>query len=118
MDPKVKYLLSLRAIRERANAVREIAEAGKLAHFELREDKLDDVVDFVASVIKVRQDQRNLHRICSKLTPYTPASGTLAQTSTTLSPLMGAGSILKSGGSRASQTSLINGKRKAVMTLR
>ncbi|KAL2172794.1 hypothetical protein VTG60DRAFT_2613 [Thermothelomyces hinnuleus] len=52
MDPKVKYLLSLRAIRERANAVGEIAKAGNLAHFELREDKLDDAVDFVASVIK------------------------------------------------------------------
>ncbi|KAL2164657.1 hypothetical protein VTH06DRAFT_3874 [Thermothelomyces fergusii] len=52
MDPNVQYLLSLRAIRERANAVGEIAKDGKLAHFELREDKLDDVVDFVASVIK------------------------------------------------------------------
>ena len=54
MDPKVKYLLSLRAIRDRAGAVAEIAEAGELAHFEVREDKLDHVVDFVASVIKVR----------------------------------------------------------------
>ncbi|KAH6636431.1 hypothetical protein F5144DRAFT_591600 [Chaetomium tenue] len=52
MDPKVKYLLSLRAIRDRATVVGEIAEAGNLAHFELREDKLDDVVGFVASVIK------------------------------------------------------------------
>ncbi|KAK3357087.1 hypothetical protein B0T25DRAFT_589467 [Lasiosphaeria hispida] len=52
MDPNVKYLLSLRAIRDRANVVGEIAKAGNLAHFELREDKLDDVVNFVASVIK------------------------------------------------------------------
>ncbi|KAH7175969.1 hypothetical protein EDB81DRAFT_771607 [Dactylonectria macrodidyma] len=52
MDPNVKYLLSLRAIRDRANVVGEIAEAGNLAHFKLREDKLGDVVDFVASVIK------------------------------------------------------------------
>jgi hypothetical protein len=57
MDPNVKYLLSLRAIRDRANVVREIAEAGNLAHFDLREDKLDDVVDFVASVIKVRESR-------------------------------------------------------------
>lgn len=53
MDPKVKYLLSLRAIRDRADVVGEIAKAGNLAHFELHEDKMDDVVDFVASVIKV-----------------------------------------------------------------
>ncbi|KAK3324732.1 hypothetical protein B0T19DRAFT_429313 [Cercophora scortea] len=52
MDPKVKYLLSLRAVRDRANAVGEIAKAGNLTHFEVHEDKLDDAVDFVASVIK------------------------------------------------------------------
>ncbi|KAH6856635.1 hypothetical protein B0I37DRAFT_79833 [Chaetomium sp. MPI-CAGE-AT-0009] len=52
MDPEIKYLLSLRAIRDRASVVGEIAKTGNLAHFELREDKLDDVVEFVASVIK------------------------------------------------------------------
>ncbi|KAJ6437861.1 protein kinase domain-containing protein [Purpureocillium lavendulum] len=52
MDSQVKYLLSLRAIRERAKVVGEVAKAGRLSHFEVREDKLDDVVDFVASVIK------------------------------------------------------------------
>ncbi|KAK0727289.1 hypothetical protein B0T26DRAFT_747632 [Lasiosphaeria miniovina] len=52
MDLKVKYLFSLRAIRDRANVVGEIAKAGNLTHFELREDKLDAVVDFVASIIK------------------------------------------------------------------
>ncbi|KAK3687266.1 hypothetical protein B0T22DRAFT_478608 [Podospora appendiculata] len=52
MDPKTKYLLSLRAIRDRANVVGEIAKAGNLTHFEIHEDKLDDAVDFVASVIK------------------------------------------------------------------
>lgn len=55
MDSKVKYLLSLGAIRDRANVVRVIAEGGNLAHFDVREDKLDEVVDFVASVIKVRE---------------------------------------------------------------
>ena len=53
MDLQVKYLLSLRAIRERAKVVGDVAKSGNLSHFELREDKLDDVVDFVASVIKV-----------------------------------------------------------------
>lgn len=53
MDPQVNYLLSLRAVRERATLVGQLAEAGKLAHFDLHEDKLDGVVDFVASVIKV-----------------------------------------------------------------
>jgi hypothetical protein len=53
MDPQVKYLLSLRAIRERAKVVGDVADSGNLRHFELRKDKLDDAVDFVASVIKV-----------------------------------------------------------------
>lgn len=56
MDSEVKYLLSLRAIRERAKIVGDVAKAGNLSHFEVREDKLDEVVDFVASVIKVRID--------------------------------------------------------------
>lgn len=53
MDSQVKYLLSLRSIRERAKLVGDVAKSGNLTHFELREDKLDDAVDFVASVIKV-----------------------------------------------------------------
>ncbi len=53
MESQIKYLLSLRAIRDRANVVAEVAKAGNLSHFELREDKLDDAVDFVALVIKV-----------------------------------------------------------------
>ncbi|KUI57101.1 Protein urg3 [Cytospora mali] len=52
MDSQVKYLLSLRAIRERAKIVGDVAKSGKLSHFDLHEDKLDEVVDFVASVIK------------------------------------------------------------------
>lgn len=53
MDSQAKYLLSLRAIRERAKIVGDVAKAGKLSHFDLHEEKLDEVVDFVASVIKV-----------------------------------------------------------------
>ncbi|SPO06690.1 related to Protein urg3 [Cephalotrichum gorgonifer] len=62
MDPKVKYLLSLQAIRERANVVAEVAKAGNLSHFNLREDKLDEVVDFVASVIKTDEDTHLFQR--------------------------------------------------------
>ncbi|KAF4849075.1 Protein urg3 [Colletotrichum siamense] len=52
MDSQVKYLLSLKAVRDRSKIVGETAKSGKLSHFEVREDKLDEVVDFVASVIK------------------------------------------------------------------
>ncbi|KAI8724888.1 hypothetical protein NCS52_00058600 [Fusarium sp. LHS14.1] len=52
MDSQAKYLLSLRAIRDRATIVGDVAKAGKLSHFDLHEEKLDEVVDFVASVIK------------------------------------------------------------------
>lgn len=53
MDSQVEYLLSLRAIRERAQVVGDVAKSGNLSHFDLQEDRLDDVVDFVASIIKV-----------------------------------------------------------------
>lgn len=54
MDEKVKYLLSLDAVRERAKLVGKAAEAGKLSHFEVHEDRLKDVASFVTTVIKVR----------------------------------------------------------------
>ena len=56
MDPKVKYLLSLGAVRERAKLVEKAAHAGKLRHFDVHEESLSDVADFVSSVIKVRLD--------------------------------------------------------------
>ncbi|ODH35040.1 hypothetical protein ACO22_02992 [Paracoccidioides brasiliensis] len=52
MDPEVKYLLSLRAIRERTKLVEDLARAGKLNHFNLQEERLEKVADFVSSVIK------------------------------------------------------------------
>lgn len=52
MDAQVKYLLSLRAVRERAKIVGEAAKAGKLTHFDVHEHRLDDVADYVTSVIK------------------------------------------------------------------
>lgn len=54
MDPKVTYLLSLGAVRDRAKLVGEAAQSGQLSHFDVHEDRLDDVADLVASVIKVR----------------------------------------------------------------
>jgi hypothetical protein len=53
MDDKIKYLLSLAAVRDRAKVVGEAAEAGKLSHFDVHEERLDEVADFVTSVIKV-----------------------------------------------------------------
>ncbi|KAK2781570.1 hypothetical protein FQN53_000511 [Emmonsiellopsis sp. PD_33] len=63
MNSQVKYLLSLRAIRERAKVVGDVAKAGNLSHFELHEDKMDDVVNFVASVIKRDYGPDNFHLI-------------------------------------------------------
>lgn len=53
MDSDIKYLLSLCAIRERAQIVWRAAEAGELAHFDFHADKLGDVADFVISIIQV-----------------------------------------------------------------
>ncbi|CAA9965668.1 DUF1688 domain-containing protein [Pyrenophora teres f. maculata] len=52
MDDKVKYLLSLRAVRERAKLVGEAADAGKLTHFDVHEEKLGEAADYVAGVVK------------------------------------------------------------------
>ncbi|EXJ89008.1 hypothetical protein A1O3_02072 [Capronia epimyces CBS 606.96] len=51
-DPKVKYLLSLTAVRQRAKVVGDAAQAGQLNHFDLDETRMDEVADFVTSVIK------------------------------------------------------------------
>lgn len=56
MDTKVKYLLSLDAVRERAKLVGKAAQDGKLSHFDVHEERLSDVADFVTSLIKVRRD--------------------------------------------------------------
>ncbi|ORY00313.1 DUF1688 domain-containing protein [Clohesyomyces aquaticus] len=52
MDAEAKYLRSLQAIRERARIVGDAAQAGNLSHFDLHEDRMDDVADFVTSIIK------------------------------------------------------------------
>lgn len=53
MDSTVQYLLSLGSIRDRAKVAGQAAKDGNLNHFDVHEDKLDDVADFVTSVIKV-----------------------------------------------------------------
>jgi hypothetical protein len=51
ISPVADSLLSAAAVRERANEMFKAAEAGKLTHFTLHLDKLDQTADFVAKVI-------------------------------------------------------------------
>ena len=53
MGSNANYLLSLRAIRERAKIVGDAAQANKLNHFNVHDDRMDAVADFVTSVIQV-----------------------------------------------------------------
>ncbi|KAK0271315.1 hypothetical protein LTR91_003577 [Friedmanniomyces endolithicus] len=46
-----EYILSLRAVRERATIVGNAAKAGKLTHFDYHEQKMEDVADFVTTII-------------------------------------------------------------------
>lgn len=48
----VEYVLSSRAVRERATQMFELAERGQLEHFELREDRLRDAARLVADVTR------------------------------------------------------------------
>lgn len=96
MDSKVKYLLSLRAVRERSKIVGDAAQAGGLSHFDVHEDRMDTVADFVTSVIKVCL----LPYLCIKFPQKTPSpnfhsSAITAQTNSTQSPHMAAGNTLK-----------------------
>ena len=50
---EVSYLLSLRSIRERAKIIGEAAQAGKLHHFDIHDERMGEVADFVTSVVKV-----------------------------------------------------------------
>ncbi|EOA81463.1 hypothetical protein ACJQWK_10658 [Exserohilum turcicum] len=63
MDDKVKYLLSLSAVRERSKIVGEAAEAGKLSHFDVHEEQLAEAADFVTSVIKRDYGPDKFHTI-------------------------------------------------------
>ncbi|KAJ2610912.1 hypothetical protein H4S08_003410 [Coemansia sp. RSA 1365] len=48
----VKYLKSLQAVRERSEEVYMRAQRGMLQHFVFSEDKLDEVADYVLSLVK------------------------------------------------------------------
>ncbi|EDU50239.1 DUF1688 domain-containing protein [Pyrenophora tritici-repentis] len=63
MDDKVKYLLSLRAVRERAKLVGEAADAGKLTHFDVHEERLDVAAEYVKRVIERDFGPANYHTI-------------------------------------------------------
>ncbi|KAF7586632.1 hypothetical protein BBP40_008542 [Aspergillus hancockii] len=52
MDPEIKYILSLQAVRERAHRVLKLAEANNLTHFDYHEDRLDATVQYVTNIIK------------------------------------------------------------------
>lgn len=86
MDSKVKYLLSLTAIRERAKIVGDAAQAGQLSHFDLHEARMDDVADFVTSVIQVRLQTLLFTRTC-----ITPKDAKLAMSASAI--LVRTGSI-------------------------
>ncbi|KAI8988195.1 hypothetical protein BDF20DRAFT_310633 [Mycotypha africana] len=52
MNVNEEYLLSLRAVRERCFKVQEAAVRNKLQHFDIDTSKLQDIVQFVISIIK------------------------------------------------------------------
>jgi hypothetical protein len=56
MDSTVEYLLSLEAVRDRANIVYERAQRNDLNHFNFHPEAMDKTADYVASLIKVCHD--------------------------------------------------------------
>ncbi|KAI8933099.1 hypothetical protein NX059_009742 [Plenodomus lindquistii] len=63
MDSKVTYLLSLGAVRDRAKLVGEAAQAGKLSHFDVHEERLSAAADLVTSVIRRDFGPSSFHTI-------------------------------------------------------
>jgi hypothetical protein len=53
MTPDIEYLLSLEAVRERAQIVFAAAKRDELSHFTYHADKLPEAAAFVTSVINV-----------------------------------------------------------------
>jgi hypothetical protein len=53
MTPDIEYLLSLEAVRERAQIVFAAAKKDELSHFTYHADKLPEAAAFVTSVINV-----------------------------------------------------------------
>lgn len=54
MDPEIEYILSLKAVREQAHKVLELAEQGKLTHFNYHHEKLSVAADYVIELIQVK----------------------------------------------------------------
>lgn len=54
MGSQIDYLLSLQAVRERAQLVFKQAKQGRLNHFEYDETKMPEVADRVVALISVR----------------------------------------------------------------
>lgn len=53
MTDTIPYLLSLKAVRERAQLVFQNAEQGKLNHFDYHPEKLDATAKYVMDIIEV-----------------------------------------------------------------
>lgn len=53
MMPEARYILSLDSIRAQSKIVGEAARLGKLNHFDLHNEQLNEVVDYVDSIMKV-----------------------------------------------------------------
>lgn len=58
----MKYLLSLQAVREKANAVFSLAEKGKLQNFQYHADRLQETADFVIDIIQVSGQAMGVYR--------------------------------------------------------
>jgi hypothetical protein len=53
MDPEIQYVLELKAVRERAHRVLQLAEENRLNHFQHHPDRLQDAGQYVINIIKV-----------------------------------------------------------------
>lgn len=53
VDAGIRYLLSLKAVRERAHIVLSLAKHGRLNHFEFHPERLDAAAEYVIGIIKV-----------------------------------------------------------------
>ncbi len=60
MEPEVRYLLSLQAVRQQSNVVYEAAKNGNLTNFVYYEASMEAVADYVSEVIKVCLPQKQL----------------------------------------------------------
>lgn len=116
MDPQVKYLLSLEAIRERSSIVYDAAKNNKLTNFDFHPERLDAVATYVSGLIEVSLSSP-LHQIRT----FPPElkyfrSEILGLIVTQPSLRTAAGSILKLVMSPALNRSIANGSMKAAIS--